>query len=125
MGVFKLFSADSRSYEPCSEVPKQETFINSNNPDPSNFIIMQYKFINRYTILKVKYPDCTNYEGEKILVYDEGFNVDELIRSKRLDPHFFTEGDSPIARFEPTKRGWTMAEIFVHAMGIFNFNIIP
>ena len=68
---------------------------------------MKQMIINGYPIYKVKYPGVKNYEGEKILMYSKNFDISKI--KNRMDPHFFTKGDSPIARFEPTKRGWFMA----------------
>jgi len=107
MGVMKLFSADSRD---CGQgwwnAPSETVRVNS-TPDPTNFTVVKTKIVNGYPILWVHYPDVQNYEGNKILMYDKNFDL-ELI-SKRIDPHFFTEGDSPIARFVPTVAGIAMA----------------
>ena len=80
--------------------------VNS-TPDPTKFTIVKKVIVNGYPILWVYYPDVVNYEGSKILMYEKNFNLD-LIKD-RIDPHFFTEGDSPIARFVPTKQGIKMA----------------
>jgi hypothetical protein len=79
------------------------------NPNPHNFEVKFLHKVNGYSIMYVNYPDCTNYEGNKILVYDKGFDVNILLAVKRVDPHFFSHKDSPIARFEPTERGLKMA----------------
>ena len=61
----------------------------------------------------VRYPDCYNYEGKKILVTRKAVNS-----RASLDPHF--SGDSSIncglvARFVPTQEGWEMAKAFCEA----------
>ena len=86
------------------------------NPDPYNFEIVDSIRDGRFLIVKVNYPDCKNYEGNKILVY-ENVNLNKLRLQAALDPHFSnnTELYSPIARFEPTDRGWIMAQIFTGA----------
>jgi hypothetical protein len=58
-----------------------------------------------------------NYEGRKVLLF-EGVSLEELKAQRKIDPHFFPSGPlkSPIARFEPTERGWTMAELLVSAL---------
>jgi hypothetical protein len=58
----------------------------------------------------LQYPDCKNNEGKKILLY-ENCKLADLIKQKYIDPHFSTAKRfySPIARFEPTARGWQMA----------------
>lgn len=78
--------------------------------DPGKFIIMRLESVGRFTILHSKYPDCINYEGNKILVY-ENISARDLVDQRRLDPHFCDHKEcvAPIARFEPTQRGWEMA----------------
>lgn len=79
------------------------------NPDPKNFKILAIEQKNGYILLEVKYPDCNNYEGKKILLYKH-VTLAELILQGSLDPHFaqFENYHSPIARFEPTHQGWRM-----------------
>jgi hypothetical protein len=60
-------------------------------------------------VAEVLYPDCTNYEGRKILVLYG--NKAALLSTTHLDPHFC---DGPhdlkvFARFEPTEDGWDAA----------------
>jgi hypothetical protein len=78
-------------------------------PDPRRFEILRgFNVANKDTtwaILEVYYPDCTNYEGRKILVY-KGTTTYRIRNYDKLDPHF-TEGPiTPFARFEPTEEGW-------------------
>ena len=82
----------------------------SSNPNPSNYEILDSRQIGPYLIVKIKYPDCTNYEGIKILVF-KGCTLGTLQLQKLIDPHFSEnkEFHSPIARFEPTDAGWDMA----------------
>jgi hypothetical protein len=56
---------------------------------------------NGYTVLKVSYPNCTNYEGKKILVFVGDVTV-KIMNSTTLDPHFET-GSDLVARFVPTE----------------------
>jgi len=63
-------------------------------------------YSNSY-ILKVKYEDCTNFEGHKVMVYQG-----QYVHSPIIDPHFREKGVSPIARFEPTDKGWELANKF-------------
>lgn len=90
------------------------------NPDSNNWKIIKASEgdLGRYLILLIQYPDCTNYEGKKILVY-ENVKLIDLVNQKLIDPHFFPKNNkfkSPIARFEPTDRGWKMAEKFVKTL---------
>lgn len=80
------------------------------NPDPANFKIVKHKKCGNGLVIEIHYPDCTNFEGRKILVY-EGIELDELIDQGSIDPHFCDNNRyySPIARFEPTPHGWHLA----------------
>jgi hypothetical protein len=80
--------------------------VEAPNPDPSNWeLIKQQEFVNA-VVLKVKYHNCTNFEGNKILVFKKPF---ELKLNEPLDPHFAEEGDLLLARFTPTIYGWQTA----------------
>lgn len=84
------------------------------NPKPNNFIIEKTERVGQFYISMVRYPDCYNYEGKKILVTRKAVNS-----RASLDPHF--SGDSSIncclvARFVPTEAGWEMAKTFCKAM---------
>jgi len=93
----------------CSKVFKKEEVIKG-NPDPRNFEFVLVKAVSKLAcVAEIKYLDCTNYEGRKILVFNCSLN--EIIELKCIDPHFSDKDDvlSPIARFEPTDRGWNLA----------------
>ena len=82
----------------------------STNPDPNNYIVEEAVQVQKWLVVRLHYPDCTNYEGRKILVFKDLSAID-LLKQKFIDPHFY-ESDklaSPIARFVPTDEGWTMA----------------
>jgi hypothetical protein len=83
------------------------------NPDPSNYKVVQIEEIGPFLIVQIKYPDCTNFEGNKILVF-KSVKLIDLMNQKLIDPHFFESKTiaSPIARFTPTKEGWNMAVRF-------------
>lgn len=65
-----------------------------------------------YMALWVKYPEFTNYNGEKILV------LSGSQPPKEFDPHFY-ENSPLIARFIPTKDGWTFAIDFIQSQLLF------
>lgn len=111
----KLFS--SSSYDEPSYSTNSSSSPKLPNPDPYNFIIKKHKVVNNLLLLKVKYPDCTNYEGNKIMVYE--CTLDDINSQSSLDPHFSnsTKFHSPIARFQPTKEGWKMAQVFAMGWG--------
>lgn len=79
------------------------------NPRPDNYSLIRCKTINGYLIIELKYHDCVNYEGRKIMVYK--CTLDDLLKQKLIDPHFCNNKKylSPIARFEPTVDGWNNA----------------
>jgi hypothetical protein len=83
------------------------------NPDPANYRIVKYKQIGRYLVVLVNYPDCTNYEGNKVLLY-RNVDIQLLSQQRSLDPHFSQNKNfySPMARFEPTDEGWQFAVEF-------------
>jgi hypothetical protein len=83
------------------------------NLDSSNYRIIKSKKIDNFLILFINYPNCTNFEGNKILVYIN-CTIDNLYAQRSIDPHFSDNKNyiSPIARFIPTDIGWKMAEFF-------------
>ena len=87
----------------------------SGNPDPSRRELLRLVWVGHTTVAEVRYADCTNMEGRKILVF-KGRKVLEL--SDPLDPHFSEESDSPFARFVPTKEGWKEACMFAARLDI-------
>lgn len=80
-------------------------------PDPSKYEIVKHLQMGKYLIVMINYPNCINYEGNKIMVYED-CTLKELKKNVYIDPHFFENKKfhSPIARFVPTDNGWEMAE---------------
>lgn len=80
------------------------------NPNPANYRIINDLQINNNLVVEILYPDCSNYEGRKILVF-KGISLEKLLKQKLIDPHFSENKKykSPFARFEPTKKGWEAA----------------
>lgn len=79
-------------------------------PDPKNYSIIKHEELGKYLLIMINYPDCSNYEGNKILLF-KGIKLKDLKKQKMIDPHF-SDNDkywSPVARFEPTELGWNMA----------------
>lgn len=89
------------------------------DPDPKNYKLLDALEQRGYLILKIQYPNCTHYEGIKILVFKN--KLINLVNQKFIDPHFIDDKSiiSPIARFEPTAEGWANAIRFVDS---FNSN---
>ena len=82
------------------------------NPDPKKFNIVKTHeaqgFASTFSVVAIKYEGCTNYEGLKILVF--AYPLSYITSLKEIDPHFCDNGHtSPIARFEPTSKGWQHA----------------
>ena len=83
------------------------------NPNPKRWVLLDKKDYNYGYVLLVKYLDCTNFEGEKIMVYKGHFSY-----RRHLDPHFTDSEDSPIARFKPNREGWIMACRLAISLGV-------
>lgn len=78
----------------------------SPNPNPYKFEILDIFEKNNYTVVKVNYIGCTNFEGIKILVF-EGNVKTEILKLNALDPHFMENGKfTLLARFRPDNKGW-------------------
>jgi len=121
MGLY-IISTDSTTEKPKRSYSGLRDWIVSNcrlkkdlNPDPKRFKIIRQEHFYPYTLLWVNYPNCTNFEGNKILVFrgDPSYITDVVF----LDPHF-AEGKRLIARFVPTDEGWDMARKFCTSFGV-------
>lgn len=80
------------------------TVYDNKNPDPTNFSIGSCVAINGNLVVTLKYHNCTNFEGNKILVY-KGVSKQQFLSRKTIDPHFTEDNLRPFARFEPTHEG--------------------
>ncbi len=77
------------------------------NPRPDRYeLIGMFQFQHAH-LLVVKYLDCTNFEGHKLMVFEGQYKPREY-----LDPHFSNDGNSPIARFKPDYHGYKLAVEF-------------
>jgi hypothetical protein len=86
------------------------------NPDPKNFSVLNAEALGDFVIAKVHYPNCTNYEGTKVLVF-HNYTLAEVTNAPMLDPHFCdSDHISPIARFEPSALGEQLARVLCQAM---------
>lgn len=84
------------------------------NPNPHNFRILTYWKSRNYLLLYVNYPDCKNYEGNKLLLFKTK-DIQNIIQRVSIDPHFTQETDSPLARFAPTLEGVDLAMWYLSA----------
>lgn len=105
MGLGLGFSCGSRDDYPKREVVYVEQKVDI-NPNPYNFKIKKTKFVNGHTIALVNYPNCTTYNGDKLMLL-RGIHK----HLDKLDPHFLDDNHIVIARFIPKQFGWKMAEI--------------
>lgn len=89
------------------------------NPNPERYGLMDYFSEGHSFAIKLRYEGCTNYEGIKILVFNNT-SLSEVIKKNKnkIDPHFSDNKNfiSPIARFEPTSFGWTLAQNLVRKL---------
>jgi len=76
------------------------------DPSPKNYRIIRHLQIGDYLLIQIRYLDCENYEGMKIMLFKA--TLPQLSRQVTIDPHFTNMQNviSPIARFEPTQSGW-------------------
>lgn len=94
-----------------SSINSSDKRLSDPNPNPRNYHINKlYEYTNGY-VMDISYPNCTNYEGRKILVY-RGYIEDHSADFMRygIDPHFCEVPYAPIARFIPTEKGLEMAK---------------
>lgn len=116
MGAFKMFSSSFNDSRNSNDASYYQT-PDYKNPNPFVFTILKKFQRGNIFLLEVKYPNCTNFEGHKIIVISlEDYN--KAIESKKLDPHFSDEGQTVIARFEPTEKGWKLAKEFIEKCNI-------
>lgn len=85
-------------------ISKGELSVVFSNPRPKNFKITEAFVVDDYVAVVVNYPDATNFEGNKIMVYKASLH--DVTHQTELDPHFCDGSHlSPIARFRPTVEG--------------------
>ena len=94
--------------------PKREP---PQNPNPEFYTLRRAERVGKFLLLMIRYHGCTNYEGDKILVFEDT-DLTDLINQGSIDPHFCNNKKykSPIARFIPTEKGWFMAKDFCKSM---------
>ena len=85
------------------------------NPDPRKWDLVRKYERYPYLMLQVTYPNCTNYEGQKILIFRNCTYAD-ILKQKELDPHFARSKTkvSPFMRIEPTEEGWLMGKQIIN-----------
>ena len=118
VGVFSMFSSCSDSnystghglFSQYREQGHSQQMYSSGNPNPRRYVILRTATFGKNLVAEILYPDCNNYEGRKVLVYQNTKERD-LENTSFLDPHFCDHRGhvSPFARFEPTHAGWKAA----------------
>lgn len=118
MGLFKHFSNSCFDAHPTVNT-SFDTNQTVNLPDPSNYKIIKFEQHESFLAIFINYPDCTNYEGNKILCF-AGCTLLDLYNQKDIDPHFSenTSKFSPFARFIPTEAGWRLATELIKTIKI-------
>jgi hypothetical protein len=109
-----MLSACSHSDCRCKyTAPQQPVVTKQGLPDPRHFELVALEQVGPFLLVKIVYPDSHNYEGRKILVF-ENVTESQLRQLTMVDPHFCDDKEhiSPVARFVPTKRGLAMARAF-------------
>lgn len=84
--------------------------VHPKHPDPKNYNVQVSHYANGFSVLLVHYPNCSNYEGKKILV------LKNWRLGQELDPHFLDGDDNLVARFRPTEEGWNNAILFANTV---------
>jgi hypothetical protein len=109
LGLFKSNSG-------CSCLGGEAAPATGGKADARKFKILRTGSVGAWTFVEIKYEGVTNYEGRKVLLYEA--SVDQVSKAKFLDPHFCesTKHLSPVARFEPTTRGWLAATTLAAAL---------
>ena len=116
MGI-SLFKVSSDKYDVPKYGDNRGSYSTFGNPDPKNYKIVDVFEKRPYLLIRIKYPDCHNYEGMKILLYKDVTLV-QLERQKQIDPHFSQNSNyhSPLARFEPTDIGWKTGLFLIESL---------
>lgn len=100
-------------------------FSKSQEPNYSNYRILQTHFQEGFLIIKIQYDDHkkeSNYKGIKILVFEK-VDINQALMWRKIDPHFKeqtiekSEAPSPIARFPASEKGWKDALGYISLFG--------
>lgn len=78
-------------------------------PNALRFKIIKTLASPNYLLATIKYPDATNFEGLKVLLF-KGMSEEELVGMRKIDPHFLLEEPRLIARFRPDSTGVKLAK---------------
>lgn len=88
-------------------------------PNPRLFRVLRAIEYGPHLLAEILYPNCTTFEGRKILLFANTTRM-QLHAAEVLDPHFTDKAPVgalvPVARFEPSERGWRLAQISAAAL---------
>jgi len=104
------FSISSCNCDNCGNSPLPPVQVP--NPNPKYFQIQAAEQHGYFIAVWVFYPGCTNYEGNKILVFElPSVKNKNVLAPRELDPHFCENDKNKVlvARFVPTHKGWKLA----------------
>lgn len=76
------------------------------DPIPNNFTVLNIWNIKGNSVVLVRYPNCTTFDGQKLLLIKGEYKVE-----KELDPHLLGGDHQVKARFEPNEQGLLMAKL--------------
>jgi len=98
------------------EVIEKTIVVKPGMPNPAKFSIEEHVQVGNFLVIRLKYSGVTNFEGRKVLVYED-ITIEDFEKQGHADPHFSDNPKfhSPIARFEPTASGWYRAKRFANA----------
>jgi hypothetical protein len=116
---------EQRKDKQIAELEKVIKEMRDESPDPRNWELLEEFQRNAsggpLIALKLRYPKCKNYKGEKVLVFRA--TLSQLVKQKVIDPHFGDINSTkieqpedmiyPIARFPASVDGWNDAVKYV------------
>ena len=90
----------------CSKESLKNTAPSDLDPRADNFRIIAVEEFANYLVAIVNYPNCTPYNGNKVLIYED-VSIKDITAWKLVDPHFLENKNftSPIARFPYSAKG--------------------
>lgn len=113
MGITLGFSDDPKP----TFARRIRKYVFDPNPDPFKFTIKETEIVGDCVVVLVHYPNCTTYNGNKILVYThQDWKTWLCSGTQELDPHFLEGKISPIARFPANDEGEKQAKVFAKAL---------
>lgn len=90
--------------------------LSERSPNPDDFRVVDFEQVDKYLVLKVRYPSCKrcSFDQCKVLVFSST-TMKQALGWTRIDPHFQKdsrppiEAPSPSARFPASSEGWSDA----------------